>query len=94
MTFRDEVFVACHRGADKAGAMSAQWFQVSQQPTSLEQAIQECQQLLDSGLICHPQLSEFCICRPDGATVQESNPPHIGNRLTWVSLALNEHLNC
>ncbi|WP_439125956.1 MAG: hypothetical protein ACNJA3_29040 (plasmid) [Pseudomonas rhizophila] len=94
MTGRNQVFVACHRGADKAGAMSAQWFQVSQKPTSLEVAIQECQQLLDAGLIFHPHLSEFRICRPDGAAVQESNPPHIGNRLTWVSLPLYEHPNC
>jgi hypothetical protein len=87
MTAFDDVFVGCHRGADKNGAMSAEWFQVSASPASLEEAMRECQLLFESGLILHPQLSEFRISRSDGTTVSFAKPPHANNRLDWASPA-------
>ena len=87
MSTCDEGFLACHRGVDKEGTMSAQWFLVDESTMSLEAAMQACQQLIDSGLLYHPQASQFRICRPDGTVAQESMPPHAASQLTWASPA-------
>lgn len=80
-------FFACHRGADELGTMSTHWFQINKSPLCLEAAKQECQKLFESGLLYHPQVSEFRISRPDGSTVLVANPPH-SEPLTWRKFSI------
>lgn len=75
-------YFACHRGADKNGALGEQWFLIEEEPLSLEGAKEACQQLFDSGILYHPSLSEFRICLANGAPIHESKPPH-GAALLW-----------